>query len=93
FNHYLEATKKRNRFDKFRMPLHFITGSIDPITKGYKRKHKRWHLFAETVDMSIIKDHGHYLLRDAPEELAGILVNITNNNRKTVNIEHEYEYK
>ncbi|OMQ07993.1 non-ribosomal peptide synthetase [[Flexibacter] sp. ATCC 35103] len=93
FNHYLEATKKRNRFDKFRMPLHFITGSIDPITKGYKRKHKRWHLFAETVDMSIIKDHGHYLLRDAPEELAGILVNITNNNRKTVNIEYENENK
>ncbi|KQO31331.1 hypothetical protein ASF10_22090 [Flavobacterium sp. Leaf82] len=93
FNHYLEATKKRNRFDKFRMPLHFITGSIDPITKGYKRKHKRWHLFAETVDISVIENHGHYLLRDAPAELGNILVNITNKNRKTVNIEYENENK
>ncbi|KQO32132.1 hypothetical protein ASF10_21385 [Flavobacterium sp. Leaf82] len=76
-NYYLHAVRKSN-FTKFGVPFYFLTGTKDPVTKGYKRKYKRWREYAQTVELIEIKGAGHFLLRDSSIELAEIFESINN---------------
>ncbi|MEJ3655791.1 amino acid adenylation domain-containing protein [Actinomycetes bacterium KLBMP 9759] len=54
-------------------PVHSIVGSADPITDGYRERHREWGALAETVELTVLDGAGHLFLRSRPDELAAVL--------------------
>jgi amino acid adenylation domain-containing protein len=75
YNKALDEMAK-GAFKKLSAPLYCIVGDKDPLTRNYKRGYKAWNQYAEQVELVVIKDVGHYVWRDNPEELARIIFNI-----------------
>jgi amino acid adenylation domain-containing protein len=75
YNKSLEEIAK-GAFKKLSVPLYCIVGDKDPLTKSYKLRYRAWKQFAEQVELAVIKDVGHYIWRDKPDELAQIIFNI-----------------
>lgn len=62
-----------NKFNKINAPIIFVTGNNDPLTATYQEDYKNWLYVSNTIEINVIEDVGHYLLRDKPKELASIL--------------------
>ncbi|MFH6948154.1 non-ribosomal peptide synthetase [Flavobacterium sp. FlaQc-51] len=85
FYHYCNLIKESN-FKKFDFPIYFITGDKDPLTKGYSKEYKKWYNYSNEVEIHVIPNVGHYLLRDAAIELAFIFNNIVEKTTKELEI-------
>lgn len=72
FNNMLELMKAK-AYNKLNAPLYCIVGDRDPLTKNYSRRYKDWKYFAKEANLVVMKDVGHFMWRDKPEELADIL--------------------
>jgi len=63
-------------FTKIEIPAHILVGELDgcipaPIYKGFRS------CFSGEVEFSVIKNSGHFLPIDAPEDVANIIINNT----------------
>ncbi len=54
---------------KLSAPIHCVVGDKDPVTMGAAKHHRRWRQFSDQVDLTVIKEAGHYFLHTHPEEL------------------------
>ncbi|WP_232661299.1 non-ribosomal peptide synthetase [Pseudonocardia sp. TRM90224] len=55
------------------VPVLSIVGSADPITDGYRERHREWAALADTVQLEVLDEAGHLFLRSRPQELAAVL--------------------
>lgn len=65
---------------KLKTPLYCIVGTLDPLTEGYRKGYKGWNFYAEKINLIVIDEVGHYIARDKPRELAGILNRVAEGN-------------
>ena len=75
--YYYSNVMSKGEFVKFNFPIYSVVGEKDPITKYYTFKYKKLKKFSRNVKLHVIKNTGHYLHRDAPSELAQIIVKTT----------------
>jgi amino acid adenylation domain-containing protein len=55
------------------VPLHFVVGDRDLMTRNYQKKFTRWGRYARTVRLYVIGDAKHYFIKTHADELARIL--------------------
>jgi amino acid adenylation domain-containing protein len=55
---------------KLSAPVTVVVAADDPITAGFRSRHRDWQLLAEQVDLHELADGGHYFLRTRPTEAA-----------------------
>jgi surfactin synthase thioesterase subunit len=65
---------------KLEAPLFCVTGDRDPLTHSYQTKYRDWFKYARRVGLVEVKEVGHYLLRDTPDDVARLLHRIGEGN-------------
>ncbi|MDW7678239.1 MAG: amino acid adenylation domain-containing protein [Bacillota bacterium] len=71
YRFFYEFDKTSN--GKLNIPVCCVVGDNDPVTRNYPKKFKRWSRYAEVVDLQILKEAGHYFIKNNSQELARIL--------------------
>jgi amino acid adenylation domain-containing protein len=56
-----------------RAPLVCIAADDDPLTARHRSRYRRWHWFADRVELVTLPAGGHYFLESRAEELASIV--------------------
>lgn len=60
--------------EKLSVPITVVVAADDPFTTEFSHKYRSWHLLAESVDLFVLSDGGHYFLRARPVEVAQAVV-------------------
>ena len=60
-------------YGKLHVPIHFIVGEKDKVTKNYAKRYKTWRTYSESVTLDVIKDAEHYFINSHSQELAEII--------------------
>ncbi len=63
-----------SRADKLAIPVHFVVGEHDLMTRHYGRKINRWERYADKVRLQIIDGATHYFMKTNSEDLARIII-------------------
>lgn len=55
------------------LPVCCVVGDNDPVTHNYSQKSNRWNQYTRLVNLHVVKQAGHYFIKDNAYELASIL--------------------
>ena len=55
-------------------PIVNVVANDDPLTKGYRRKYKNWHLVSERVRLRVLEDGGHYFIKTRASQTAELIL-------------------
>jgi amino acid adenylation domain-containing protein len=87
YNSCLRDMRKKS-FKRLATTVYSIVGDKDPITNNYGTRYRDWERYAEKVGLVVMKDVGHFMWRDKPDELARILFDIGEGRIEVAEKEH-----
>ncbi|MGO1002252.1 amino acid adenylation domain-containing protein [Lysobacter sp. CA196] len=67
------AQLKRRPPPRIQAPLFNINSDDDPLTRGHRRKYRRWRACSERVHAIVLADGGHYFVSRQPAQVAAIV--------------------
>ncbi|HET9168255.1 MAG TPA: amino acid adenylation domain-containing protein [Actinospica sp.] len=59
--------------ERLRAPIVTIAGEDDPTTEFYQERYREWHFLSDTSTVVVLRDAGHFFLKDRAAEVAEIV--------------------
>jgi amino acid adenylation domain-containing protein len=59
--------------ERLRAPIVTLAGESDPTTEFYQERYREWHFLSDTSTVVVLRDAGHFFLKDRATEVAEIV--------------------
>lgn len=72
-NEYFRLAHRLWGSKRLRAPIVCLIGDADPLTQNFETRYKHWQRFGQSVKLVLVKDGGHYFVKQQATEVAGII--------------------
>jgi amino acid adenylation domain-containing protein len=80
-NRYFEEYFKSRPPGKLKSPIYNIISKDDPLTKDYKKSHKNWRRFSNSLELITLEHGAHYFVKTKAAETARIIIDLWNKHK------------